>query len=61
MIIKLMILYRGLHKLMLKYWKFGVKETYRASLLRAQVKILQKYVPDIKLSDIERYFQIRIL
>jgi 2-hydroxyglutarate dehydrogenase len=46
--------FRGLQKLIMKNWQHGAREIYRGTILNAQVKQLQRYVPDISLSDIER-------
>jgi 2-hydroxyglutarate dehydrogenase len=46
--------FRGLWKLVGKYWRFGSGEVYRSLVVRAQVKKLQKYVPGLQLSDVER-------
>lgn len=46
--------YRGLRKLMFKYFMFGVGEYYRGIIISAQVKQLQRYVPSLKLEDVER-------
>ena len=45
---------RGLRKLMFKYFMFGVGEYYRGIIISAQVKQLQRYVPSLKLEDVER-------
>eukprot|EP00794_Sanderia_malayensis_P020296 gene20297-22283_t len=45
---------RGLQKLIWKHWKFGAEEFYRSLDLRAQVKLLQKYIPDIHAEDVLR-------
>lgn len=37
-----------------KNFKYGTQEVFKGAILAAQVKELQKYVPDIELSDIER-------
>ena len=47
-------LFRGLRKLVLKHWKFGSVEMYKSAVMAAQLKQLQKYVPDIQLSDLKR-------
>lgn len=46
--------FRGLHRLILKYWKFGTQEAFRRTILSSQLKHLKKYIPELKLSDIER-------
>jgi len=40
---------------MRKYWRFGWGEMYRSAVMRAQLKQLQKYVPDIGIADVMRY------
>ncbi|KAL6488148.1 hypothetical protein MHYP_G00047740 [Metynnis hypsauchen] len=46
--------FRGLQKLVLKNVVYGVGEMYRGVFLSAQVKILQKYIPELSRSDIIR-------
>uniref|UniRef100_A0AAR2JEY8 L-2-hydroxyglutarate dehydrogenase, mitochondrial n=1 Tax=Pygocentrus nattereri TaxID=42514 RepID=A0AAR2JEY8_PYGNA len=46
--------FRGLQKLVLKNVVYGVGEMYRGLFLSAQVKILQKYIPELSRSDIVR-------
>ena len=46
---------RGLRKLIAKNFKYGVQEVFKGAILAAQVKELQKYVPDVKPSDIQRF------
>lgn len=46
--------YRGLRKLMFQYFTFGVGEYYRGIVKSAQVKQLQRYVPSLKVEDVER-------
>ncbi|VDM58002.1 unnamed protein product [Angiostrongylus costaricensis] len=46
--------YRGLRKLMLKYFKYGLTEFYRGVWINAQVKQLQRFIPELKLSDVTR-------
>lgn len=46
--------YRGLRKLMFQYFTFGVGEYYRGIIKSAQVKQLQRYVPSLKVQDVER-------
>lgn len=48
------LIFRGLRKLIAKNFKYGTQEVFKGAILAAQVKELQKYVPDIELSDIER-------
>ena len=45
----------GLRKLLLKYWQFGAVEVFRGSVIAAQVKKLQMYVPELRLCDVSRY------
>ena len=42
-----------IYSLAFKYWRQGTGEFYRSFRTKQQVKLLQKYVPEIKLSDIE--------
>jgi 2-hydroxyglutarate dehydrogenase len=46
--------YSGLQKLMLKHWSYGAREMYKDMLMSATVMDLQKLVPWIKTSDVER-------
>ena len=58
-LLSLVIMNRGLQKLILKYWRFGSREIYESFVLSAQIKKLQRYIPDITLADIER--QVHVL
>src|SRR5258708_16932402 len=44
--------YRGFHKLVGKYWQVGLEEMYRDFNKRAFLKALQRYLPDLRLSDL---------
>ncbi|VIO98431.1 Uncharacterized protein BM_BM6576 [Brugia malayi] len=46
--------YRGTRKLILKFFGYGMKELYRGIWTRAQVKQLQRFMPNLKISDITR-------
>ncbi|PAV66030.1 hypothetical protein WR25_19449 [Diploscapter pachys] len=46
--------YSGMRKLMGKYFSFGVQEFYRGVWIAAQVKQLQRFVPELKFSDVTR-------
>ncbi|XP_036397679.1 L-2-hydroxyglutarate dehydrogenase, mitochondrial [Megalops cyprinoides] len=46
--------FRGLQKLVMKNIVYGVGEMYRGVFISAQVKILQKYIPELSLSDVLR-------
>lgn len=46
--------YRGLRKIALKNLKFGIDEMYRSIAISAQVKQLQRFVPTLKLEDVQR-------
>ncbi|VDO54317.1 unnamed protein product [Haemonchus placei] len=48
--------FRGLQKLSMKYFKYGVREMYRGIFISAQVKQLQRFVPELKRSDVVRGF-----
>ncbi|XP_053567084.1 L-2-hydroxyglutarate dehydrogenase, mitochondrial [Bombina bombina] len=48
------ITYSGLRKLVLKNLSYGIGEIYRACFLSAQVKGLQKFVPELSVSDVQR-------
>ena len=40
---------------MFQYFTFGVGEYYRGIIKSAQVKQLQRYIPSLKVEDVERY------
>ncbi|XP_040915947.1 L-2-hydroxyglutarate dehydrogenase, mitochondrial [Toxotes jaculatrix] len=46
--------FRGLQKLVMRNITYGVGEMYRGVFIGAQVKILQKYIPELSLSDVLR-------
>ncbi|XP_008299879.1 L-2-hydroxyglutarate dehydrogenase, mitochondrial [Stegastes partitus] len=46
--------FRGLQKLVLRNMTYGMGEMYRGIFIGAQVKILQKYIPELSLSDVLR-------
>ncbi|CAJ0564690.1 unnamed protein product, partial [Mesorhabditis spiculigera] len=46
--------YSGMQKLVGKYFNYGIKEFYRGIFIRAQVKQLQRFVPELKFSDVTR-------
>ncbi|XP_019953508.2 L-2-hydroxyglutarate dehydrogenase, mitochondrial [Paralichthys olivaceus] len=46
--------FRGLQKLVLKNIPYGIGEMYRGIFIGAQVKILQKYIPELSRSDVLR-------
>ncbi|XP_051507419.1 L-2-hydroxyglutarate dehydrogenase, mitochondrial-like isoform X1 [Myxocyprinus asiaticus] len=48
------ISYRGLQRLVLKNIVYGVGEMYRGVFTSAQVKILQKFIPELSPSDVLR-------
>lgn len=48
------ISFRGLQRLVLKNLVYGVGEMYRGVFIGAQVKILQKYIPELSLNDVLR-------
>ncbi len=45
---------RGLQRLVMKNITYGIGEMYRGVFIGAQVKILQKYIPELSLSDVLR-------
>ena len=45
---------RGLQKLVMRNITYGIGEMYRGIFIGAQVKILQKYIPELSLSDVLR-------
>ncbi|XP_028995228.1 L-2-hydroxyglutarate dehydrogenase, mitochondrial [Betta splendens] len=46
--------FRGLQKLVMKNMTYGIGELYRGIFIGEQVKILQKYIPELSLSDVSR-------
>ncbi|KAM6912202.1 L-2-hydroxyglutarate dehydrogenase, mitochondrial, partial [Xenentodon cancila] len=46
--------FRGLQKLVMKNVTYGIGEMYRGVFIGAQVKILQKYIPELSPSDVLR-------
>uniref|UniRef100_A0A5S6QJ88 L-2-hydroxyglutarate dehydrogenase, mitochondrial n=1 Tax=Trichuris muris TaxID=70415 RepID=A0A5S6QJ88_TRIMR len=46
--------YRGLQKLAVKHFAYGVSEFYRGIFIRGQVKQLQRYIPSLSFSDVTR-------
>uniref|UniRef100_A0A183C720 L-2-hydroxyglutarate dehydrogenase, mitochondrial n=1 Tax=Globodera pallida TaxID=36090 RepID=A0A183C720_GLOPA len=48
------VLFRGMWKLMGRYAAAGVGELYRSTFTAAQVKLLQRYVPELRPNDVER-------
>ncbi|TNN65588.1 L-2-hydroxyglutarate dehydrogenase, mitochondrial [Liparis tanakae] len=46
--------FRGLQRLVMKNLTYGIGEMYRGVFIGAQVKILQKYIPELSLSDVLR-------
>ncbi|XP_072222170.1 L-2-hydroxyglutarate dehydrogenase, mitochondrial [Leuresthes tenuis] len=46
--------FRGLQKLIMRNVTYGIGEMYRGVFIGAQVKILQKYIPELSLSDVLR-------
>ncbi|XP_049917057.1 L-2-hydroxyglutarate dehydrogenase, mitochondrial [Epinephelus moara] len=46
--------FRGLQKLVLRNITYGIGEMYRGININAQVKLLQKYIPEISSSDVLR-------
>ncbi|PWA29644.1 hypothetical protein CCH79_00007966 [Gambusia affinis] len=46
--------FRGLQKLVLRNVTYGLGEMYRGVFIGAQIKILQKYIPELSLSDVLR-------
>jgi L-2-hydroxyglutarate oxidase LhgO len=43
--------YPGVFSLFTKYWKIGLGEIYRDLVHSAYVKALQRYIPELKVSD----------
>uniref|UniRef100_A0A915PLT7 L-2-hydroxyglutarate dehydrogenase, mitochondrial n=1 Tax=Setaria digitata TaxID=48799 RepID=A0A915PLT7_9BILA len=46
--------YRGTRRLIYKFFGHGMKELYRGIWIRAQVKQLQRFMPDLRISDVKR-------
>lgn len=40
--------------LIVKYFAFGMRETYRGLFISAQVKQLQRFIPELQVSDVTR-------
>ncbi|NXP75107.1 L2HDH protein, partial [Ramphastos sulfuratus] len=47
-------MYSGLWKLVLRNLSYGLSEMYRACFLSAQVKELQKFIPEVTINDVIR-------
>lgn len=45
----------GLQKLVMKNIMYGVGEMYKGVFTSAQVKMLQRYIPEIQVSDVVKY------
>ncbi|XP_043930224.1 L-2-hydroxyglutarate dehydrogenase, mitochondrial [Protopterus annectens] len=48
------VCFSGLHKLVIKNLMFGIAEIYRGAFIAAQVKQLQRYIPELTKDDIQR-------
>ncbi|VEL19463.1 unnamed protein product [Protopolystoma xenopodis] len=48
------LFYPGLLKIAWRFFGIGMKEIYRSIFLSNQVKLLQKYVPELQVSDVTR-------
>ncbi|KAG8449161.1 hypothetical protein GDO86_016003, partial [Hymenochirus boettgeri] len=48
------VTYSGLQKLVLKNFSYGLGEMYRAFCLSAQIKELQKFIPELSINDVAR-------
>uniref|UniRef100_UPI00358E0808 L-2-hydroxyglutarate dehydrogenase, mitochondrial-like isoform X1 n=1 Tax=Myxine glutinosa TaxID=7769 RepID=UPI00358E0808 len=48
------IAFRGLQKLVLKNFAYGIGELYRGFSISAQVKVLKRYIPEITAADVFR-------
>ncbi|VDK53627.1 unnamed protein product [Gongylonema pulchrum] len=46
--------YKGMRKLAFKFLGYGIKEFYRGLWITGQVKQLQKFMPDLRRSDVAR-------
>jgi L-2-hydroxyglutarate oxidase len=46
--------WKGFHKVISKYWRVGISEFYRSYNKKAFVKALQKLIPEIQESDLEK-------
>lgn len=53
-LLQLFFLYSGLWKLVLRNLSYGLNEMYRACFLSAQVKELQKFIPEVTVNDVLR-------
>jgi L-2-hydroxyglutarate oxidase LhgO len=48
------ISFKGMRTLMTKYTRFGIGELYRGIFYGAQIKALQRYIPEIERNDVIR-------
>lgn len=48
------VCFSGLHKLVIKNLFYGISEMYRGAYIAAQVKQLQRYIPELTKDDIQR-------
>jgi 2-hydroxyglutarate dehydrogenase len=48
------VTFEGMIRIVMKHGVFGMTEMYKSLVLSAQVKELQKYVPQLKLEDVTR-------
>jgi 2-hydroxyglutarate dehydrogenase len=46
--------FRGLRKLVMRYWRLGTQEALRSLLLAAQVRQLRRFIPELQSSDVTR-------
>lgn len=52
--IKGLLGYPGFYRLAFKYFGFGAKEMLRSAFISLQVRQLRKYVPELRVADVER-------
>lgn len=45
--------FKGMQKLIFKYFTFGINEMYKGIIKKAQVQQLQRFVPSLQASDVE--------
>ena len=48
------VFFRGLQKLAMKHFSFGMREMWRAFSMSAQVKQLQRFIPTLEVGDVMR-------
>ncbi len=47
------VAHSGLHKLMIRHWRFGANEMWRSLNKRSQLKRIQRFIPSLELADLQ--------